>query len=118
VWWAGPGGYSVIEELYQNDANELTEEISPAWRDARAGGQRYVMWANTVPSVCSVPKMLQGGKETAMFTQRNERDSRFFRKAAGKIPTSIRLSPEIVNELKRSKRHSLCPPSGPWVSQQ
>jgi hypothetical protein len=55
VWWAGPGGYSMIEEYYQNDANEHVEEFSPAWWDAQAGGQRFLYCANTLPEGCYIP---------------------------------------------------------------
>ena len=56
VWRPGPGGNSVIEEYYQNDAKEHTEEFSPAWWDEQAGGQRFVFCANSVPNGCLLSK--------------------------------------------------------------
>jgi hypothetical protein len=56
VWWPGPGGYSVIEEYYQNDAKGWTELFIPAWWDEQAGGQRFVGCGNTVPSGCEISK--------------------------------------------------------------
>jgi len=58
VWWAGPGGYSVIEEAYQDDAAEHIEEFSPAWWDSQAGGQRFLYCANSLPEGCYIPKEL------------------------------------------------------------
>src|SRR5262249_31424018 len=58
VWWAGPGGYTTIEEYYQNDANEHAEEFSPAWWDPQAGGQRFLYCSNSLPDGCYVPKNL------------------------------------------------------------
>ena len=56
VWWAGPGGYSVIEEYYQNDANEHVEEFIPNWWDSQAGGQRFLYCADAVPDGCHLSK--------------------------------------------------------------
>lgn len=56
VWWAGPGGYSVIEEYYQNDANEHIDEFIPNWWDSQAQGQRFLFCANTVPYGCQLSK--------------------------------------------------------------
>ncbi len=52
VWRSGPGGYSVIEEYYERKAKEETEEFSPAWWDAEAGGQRFVFCGDAVPDGC------------------------------------------------------------------
>jgi hypothetical protein len=56
VWWTGPGGYSVIEEYYQNDANEHLEEFIPNWWDSQARGQRFLYCANTLPESCQLSK--------------------------------------------------------------
>jgi len=56
VWWPGPGGYSVIEESYQNDANGDLEAFSPAWWGATAGGQKFVWYSSTEASGCVLLK--------------------------------------------------------------
>ena len=80
VWWAGPGGYSVIEEYYQNDANEHVEEFGPAWWDTQAGGQRFLYCSNGLPNGCYIPEnVFRWEGENLVYT--DERES------AGKVIT-------------------------------
>ncbi len=74
VWWAGPGGYSVIEEYYQNDANEPVEEFSPAWWDEQAGGQRFLYCSNTVLEGCYFSKgVFRWEDDNLVFREERER---------------------------------------------
>lgn len=74
VWWAGPGGYSMIEEYYQNDANEHVEEFSPAWWDEEAGGQRFLYCGNTVPEGCYFSKgVFRWEDDNLVFREERER---------------------------------------------
>jgi hypothetical protein len=73
VWWPGPGGYSVIEEYYQKDANEWKEEFIPAWWDTEAGGQRFIGCSNTLPQGCLLSKNVakwEGDRNT--YTEEDE----------------------------------------------
>jgi hypothetical protein len=79
VWRPGPGGYSVIEEYYQKDASEWTEEFFPAWWDAQAGGQRFVGCSNTLPEGCSLSKNVakwEGDRNT--YTEEDEENGKRF----------------------------------------
>lgn len=89
VWWAGPGGYSVIEESYQNDANEHVEEFSPAWWDPQAGGQRFLFCSNSLPDGCYVPQnVFRWEGENLVY--RDERES------AGKVITYLVVFTDIT----------------------
>ena len=75
LWWAGPGGYTMIEEYYQNDANEHIEEFSPAWWDSQAVGQRFLYCGNTAPKGCYVSKSLfRWEGNNLVFREERERE--------------------------------------------
>ena len=77
VWRPGPGGNSVIEEYYQNDANEHREEFSPAWWDEQAGGQRFVFCANSVPDGCLLSKNVAKWEgESLVYSEEREEAGR------------------------------------------
>ena len=79
VWWAGPGGYTMIEEYYQNDANEHIEEFSPAWWDAQAGGQRFLYCGNTLPGGCYIPEVVfRWEGDSLVLRQEREREGKKF----------------------------------------
>src|SRR5207344_2685085 len=53
LWYAGPGGNSIIEELHAKDpqGREL-DAFGPAWWDEQAGGERFLFCTNTLPEGC------------------------------------------------------------------
>lgn len=90
VWWAGPGGYSVVEEYYQNDANEHIEEFSPAWWDSQVGGQRFLYCANTAPNGCYISKDVFRWEGNNLVVRQE-------RQRAGKIVTYSLVFTEITS---------------------
>lgn len=96
VWWAGPGGYSMVEEYYQSDANEHAEEFSPAWWDTQAGGQRFVYCGNTQPDGCYVPKNVFRWEGTSLVYS-DEREQEGKKVARSLVFTDI--TPDSFTEI-------------------
>ena len=121
VWWAGPGGYSVIEELYQDDANEHVEEFSPAWWDSQAGGQRFVFCANTVPEGCYLSRNIakwegdrnvyteereEGGKKMTVQEIFEDISSKSFTQIVKEGESGKALKPTITMRARKVARAS------------
>jgi ketosteroid isomerase-like protein len=56
VWRPGPGGYSLIEEFQEKNANGEISGFGPAWWDAELQGQRFVWCESTNPRGCELSK--------------------------------------------------------------
>ena len=55
LWYPGPGGQSLIEELHINDREGRSiDAFGPAWWDPAAKGQRFLWCANNLPDGCVV----------------------------------------------------------------
>jgi len=55
LWYARPGGQSLIEELHINDREgRPIDAFGPAWWDPAAKGQRFLWCANNLPDGCVV----------------------------------------------------------------
>jgi hypothetical protein len=55
-WRPGPGGYSLIEEFQEKNANGEISGFGPVWWDADLQGQRFVWCESTNPRGCELSK--------------------------------------------------------------
>jgi Beta-lactamase len=61
LWYAGPGGNSVIEELHlRNTKGQPIDAFGPAWWDPQAKGQRFIWGTNTLPEGCVISNGVMG----------------------------------------------------------
>jgi ketosteroid isomerase-like protein len=55
-WWPGPGGYSLIEEFQEKNANGEISGFGPVWWDAEWQGRRFVWCESTNLLGCELSK--------------------------------------------------------------
>ena len=55
-WRTGPGGYSLIEEFQEKNANGEISGFGPAWWDTELQGRRFVWCESTNPRGCELSK--------------------------------------------------------------
>lgn len=55
IWYPGPGGNSIIEELHAKDPQgRPIDAFGPGWWDEQAGGQRFIWCTNTLAEGCAI----------------------------------------------------------------
>lgn len=75
LWYSGPGGQSLIEELHVNDCNgRPIDAFGPAWWDPSAQGQRFLWCANNLLDGCLISENVMRW-ENDRYVYREDREA-------------------------------------------